>query len=133
MLLVCRIKNKIPGELIVRKYKMEEYIQKELWTEDQYGTRIVGKAKEVSQSSKKKTDAASLWLAELGTASQVKQLIAMADGCKITSSREQPTYWYTHRYVLTLQKKGLEAKVEIEQDSPYEKIRIMDIWIKTKE
>ena len=113
---------------------MEEYIQKELWTEDQYGTRIVGNAKEVSQSSKKKkTDAASLWLAELGTANQVKQLIAMADSCKITPSREQPTYWYTQRYVLTLQKKGLEAKIEIEQDSPYEKVRIMDIWVKTKE
>jgi len=100
---------------------MEEYIQKQLWSEEDYTRQ--------RPSTVRKMDAASIWLAELGTASQVKELIAMADSCKIRPSREQATYWYTLRYVLTLQKKGLEAEVEIEQDSPYEKIRIMSIWM----
>ena len=111
---------------------MEEYIQKELWTEEEYASSVISTAQEISElSMKKKTDAASLWLSELGKATQVKQLLAMADSCTIGLSLEQPTYWYTLRYILHLRKKGLEAKVEIEQDSPYEKVRIMDIWVKS--
>jgi hypothetical protein len=111
---------------------MEEYIQKELWTEEEYASSVISTAQEISElSMKKKTDAASLWLSELGKATQVKQLLAMADCCDISISKEQPTYWYTLRYVLSLRKKDLEARIEVEQDSPYEKVRIMDIWVKS--
>jgi hypothetical protein len=72
------------------------------------------------------------WLTDIVSATRLKQLVALADTCMIAVSKEQPTYWYTLRYVLTLKKYGVEVKVEVEQDSPYERVRIVSTWVRAE-
>jgi hypothetical protein len=103
---------------------MGQYTQTTLWGSEDF----------VSTYKREHTDKETInnWLIDIVSATQFKQLVSLADVCTISVSKEQPTYWYTLRFVMVLKKYGTEVKVEVEQDDPYEPLRIVSVWVRAE-
>lgn len=110
----------------------KQYENKALWSDDEWaewGQELLWRR--IQERAERNIDDETIagWMREVYNCKQVKQLIRCGTLRDWRPSNLPPTHWYTLRSKLILERWHLYLGVEIEQDTPYDDIRIMNIWL----